>query len=191
MCEINFRLKELTESWIIFPVRCFSCLYLFQSNCSAQYHFVCFCFASYFNSSFRLSYLCRTSSPNMKSVTSRVRRRTQRTCARLRISLKTCRPATTTATSSAPWMWWGNAPLWCAHHKPAQWRSGLLLLCRGSAVKRSLSIGIFKISKHLFIKSKQKSWCLCGGWGVDLFSEVMWSAAPTVFLIACPDPQRA
>lgn len=69
---------------------------------------MCFSFASYFNSSCRFSYLCRTSSPNTKSATSLVRPRTQRTCAHLRISLKTCRPATTTATSSALWMWWGN-----------------------------------------------------------------------------------
>lgn len=133
--------KELTESWMIFPVRCLSCLCFLrcvhidiQSNCSAQYYFVCFCFASYFNSSRRLSYLCRTSSPNMKSGTSLVRPRTQRTCARLPISLKTCRPATTTATSSAPWTWWGNVQLWYAHHKSlysAQWRSRLLILCSG------------------------------------------------------------
>lgn len=55
-----------------------------------------------------LSYLCRTSSQNMKSVTSRVRPRTQRTCVRLRTSPRTCRPVTTTATSSALWMWWEN-----------------------------------------------------------------------------------
>ena len=47
----------------------------------------------------------RTSSRSMRSGTFPVRPRTQRTCVPLPTSLRTCRPATTTATFSARWTW--------------------------------------------------------------------------------------
>lgn len=52
-------------------------------------------------------------------------------------------------------------------------------------------VSIFKISKHLFIKSKQKSWCLCGGWGVDLFSEVMVVSSTHSFPDCLPWPTKS